>query len=174
MTEPKTEKEKFLCDEFQMFSWNGAVQRGGVYIENLAQDSPQKVAFRKKLTKSWNEMLCMYQNKEILEEEHFNNIEKLAECFKSHKCILREPYYKIGIAQKLLNLRLKYLWCIGKICRPPHCPIDRRILNKVRWKCDPWTKWDCIDQYKAAIELIEKSSGSKHIADWELWFFNNK
>jgi hypothetical protein len=39
-----------------------------------------------------------------------------------------------GIAQKLLNLYLKYLWCVGYIVEPPHCPIDRIIIGKTSFR----------------------------------------
>ena len=172
MTEPKTEKEKFLCDEFEMFSWNGAVQRGYVYREDLPDNCDEKITFRKDITELCNKILPVYKNKKISKEYHFGNIEKLAKCIESHKKILREPYYKIGIAQKLLNLRLKYLWCAGKSKKPRHCPIDGKILNHVKWKGKSWTQWECIDEYKDAIAQIKENTYGEHLADWELRTFN--
>ena len=28
-------------------------------------------------------------------------------------------------------LYLKYLWCLGEICRPPHCPFDRMVIEEL-------------------------------------------
>jgi hypothetical protein len=38
---------------------------------------------------------------------------------------------RIGLAQKALNLYLKYLWCLGEIHEPPHCPLDSIVLGQV-------------------------------------------
>ena len=55
--------------------------------------------------------------------------------------ILRQPGYKIGVAQRLLNLQLKYLWCIGIAGEPPNCPVDRVMINKTYLKNQvAWTK----------------------------------
>ena len=182
--EKMNENEKFLCAEFQMLSWNGAMQRASVYRKYPTENYDKKKnderkksreKFRECLTnKLYKQILPTYgkEMKPVSEEEHCNNIEKLAKCIESHKKILREPYHKIGTAQKLLNLQLKYLWCAGKICRPPHCPIDSRILKHVKWKCEPWTRWKCIDIYKAAIEKIRNKADGEHVADWELRTFN--
>jgi hypothetical protein len=37
--------------------------------------------------------------------------------------------FRVGTAQKALNLYLKYLWCLGEIKTPPHCPFDRGIIQ---------------------------------------------
>ena len=43
--------------------------------------------------------------------------------------------FKIGHSQKLLNLMLKYYWCLEWLkYTPPHCPIDRMILVAAKVK----------------------------------------
>ncbi len=57
------------------------------------------------------------------------------------KDILFGNGFRVGIAQKALNLYLKYLWCLGKITEPPHCPFDSIIISEI--KCNiKWTEMD--------------------------------
>ena len=55
--------------------------------------------------------------------------------------VLYEKKIPIGIAQKAVNLYLKYMWCFGWIPEPPHCRIDRTVLEAVDDQ-DDWTKMD--------------------------------
>ena len=79
---------------------------------------------------------------------------------------------------KLLNLQLKYLWCAGMVKKPPHCPVDRIILEKtkLRGKCN-WTEIDSIERYEEVIQVFTEqadSEGFKHIADWELCNYSRR
>jgi hypothetical protein len=57
-----------------------------------------------------------------------------------------------GIAQKMLNLYLKYMWSLGNIQEPPHFPVDRIIQIKLirtsqttrdyPIKIEAWTQFD--------------------------------
>ena len=174
-----TEKEKFLRREFWMFSWNGSVQRNHTY-KKVKETEAERTEKRKKF-KEWlldycdKKLLPMYENQEICECIHYKNIEKLKEEAGEYKNgkILFDGKYKIGTAQKLLNLYLKYLWCEGILSpKPPHCPVDGTILKYVGWDGEPWTKWESINQYKAAIEKIRNKANGEHIADWELHTYN--
>ena len=40
--------------------------------------------------------------------------------------------FRIGVAQKALNLYLKHLWCLDWIYEPPHCPFDNGIIRLLR------------------------------------------
>jgi len=71
---------------------------------------------------------------------------------------------------------LKYLWCLGDIPVPPHCPIDRGIIDQLdipkqeRKKYD-WTKLDKIEDYRHLIGLCckkAKMGKRESIAEWEL------
>ena len=88
--------------------------------------------------------------------------------------------YRYGIAQKLLNLYLKYLWCIKLIHTPPHCPIDRIIINKLKLKCN-WTQINDEKYYRRIIEKIKKTikldevhSPNESIAEWELKVYSRR
>lgn len=52
----------------------------------------------------------------VAEEHHIKNIVSLSEKLsKEHAGALVNGRFRIGVAQKALNLYLKYLWCLGKV-----------------------------------------------------------
>ena len=62
---------------------------------------------------------------------HCENIENLITYANSADTdVLGENRYKYGVAQKLLNLALKYYWCLGEIKEPPHCPVDKIVIDQ--------------------------------------------
>ena len=168
--------QKFLCSEFWILSWKASMPRPHKLYKSTAKYS-EKNKFKKDLIRHCKEnILSQYTNGKIVKgEQHCNNIKKLKEYANNkspYKHIIRKSYYNIGVAQKLLNLQLKYLWCMGKIKTPPHCPVDRIILErtKLKGKCN-WTEIDSIPRYEKAIKAITEQAtkdGCKSIADWEL------
>jgi len=72
--------------------------------------------------------------------------------------ILRDGNYRYGVAEKLLNLALKYYWCLGHIPTPPHCPVDRIVIEKthLRGRVN-WTEIKDEPQYRGVIEANQKS-----------------
>ena len=166
-------KNEFLMHEFFILSIGGAFQRGNVYEKkNVSED--ERKEFRKELEKELIEISKSYINGEVASEKHIENINKLIN-FSKGKKILNDERLKFGIAQKLLNLYLKYLWCSEKIKIPPHCPFDRIILEKLGVK-DNWTQMDNLESYKKWIESakIVSEKNNLKIAEWELGAFNRR
>ena len=83
------------------------------------------------------------------------------------ECDVIEKDISFGVAQKLLNLYLKYEWCLGKIDEPPHCPVDSVILQELGMNELKWSQMDR-GQYEDVIEVIKKKANSVSIAVWEL------
>src|SRR5258706_4888538 len=85
-------------------------------------------------------------NSGVSEAEHLQNIEMLANSLSvMHGPALYGGRYKIGIAQRALNLCLKYWWCMDRIPCPPHCPFDEKMITELRSKgysCPDWTELD--------------------------------
>ncbi|MBN3196976.1 hypothetical protein [Pectobacterium versatile] len=82
--------------------------------------------------------------------------------------------YKFGVAQKLLNLLLKYLWCLGNIPEPPYCPVDRIILEKTSFRGKVnWTIITRTSEYQRAICAIKPIAQScdLSIAECECQFY---
>ena len=85
---------------------------------------------------------------------------------------------KIGVAQKAINLYLKYLWCLCLIEEPPHCPLDRNIISNLKENNDvSWT--DLVDdigkrKYKEIMDEIGELARDegRSIAEWELLQYN--
>lgn len=84
-------------------------------------------------------------------------------------CSLSDGRFRIGLAQKALNLYLKYLWCAGFAARPPHCPVDAIILESAGIRAaTPWTRLDSIEEYARLIEALRAIASGRPLAEWEL------
>jgi hypothetical protein len=83
---------------------------------------------------------------------------------------------RFGIAQKLINLYLKYRWCLGQIPTPPHCPFDRIIISKIGLYNGVinWTEIDCPNTYRSLVEKAQIKAGEMSIAEWELLEFSRR
>ena len=173
-------KKKFLIDQAIVNSISAAFQHAGVYVQGLKDNDNRKDALRKALDNELRSLGAIYANA-VTEKAHCQNIVRLADTqtrqFKDSG-ILRNGRFRIGIAQKALNLYLKYLWCLGDIPTPPHCPIDRLIIDKLNlsWKESGnynWTKIDDIEKYKTLIQKCRDKAGNASLAEWELkeWTF---
>jgi len=171
-------KKDFLIYQAVATSIIAAFQHAGVYKKGLEVADTRKIALRKDLEGALRSLATRYTNP-INEEEHCHNIEDLANALtQKYKPtgILRSDRFRIGIAQKALNLYLKNLWCLGEIITPPHCPLDRLIIDKLglRWNERSqydWTKLDDIEKYKELISRCAhkaRERGCENIAEWEL------
>jgi hypothetical protein len=104
------------------------------------------------------------------ERQHYLNLAQLVE-FGTGALpgSLRDGRYRYGVAQKLLNLALKYHWCLGQISEPPHCPIDRIIIEKTHLRGQV-NRTEIVDeeQYRAVIEAVRRKAEPESIARWEL------
>lgn len=173
-------KKKFLIDQAIVNSIGAAFQHAGVYVKGLKDNDDRKDGLRKALAENLCSLGPTYR-RAVTEEKHCQNIVNLADTLtEEHKDsgVLRDGRFRIGIAQKALNLYLKYLWCLGDIQTPPHCPIDRRIIDRLnlKWKDRrkyDWTKLDDIEKYRTLIHKCREEARDKSLAEWELkeWTF---
>lgn len=149
-------------------SVNAALLRGFVYSKR----SPLEA--REAFKEDWKNALrkAVGTRKKISEDLLLKNIEKIAAAMsRKHGRILVKKKMRVGTSQKALNLYLKYLWCLGKISEPPHCPLDARILAKARLYDAKWTHLDSIAKYKQWIKGCGKAverTGAGSLAEWEL------
>src|SRR5687767_7872600 len=124
-----TAQEQFLKDELASLTLMATVQRSRVYATNTAVSSRRR--FQRDLRLKLEELATQYVRR-IDEDTHIHNITALAEYLtERHAAILCDGRFRIGAAQKALNLHLKYLWCLGKINLPPHCPFDYEIIKRL-------------------------------------------
>ena len=167
-----TTKQSFMFKEVCILAWNASVQRANLYNAEVKPENRKSSEFRSKmLAFIENELLPDYKE-EVAEEAHVANIERLVRHGSQvGKVILGAEGYKFGVAQKLLNLLLKYLWCLGYFSEPLHCPVDRIVLDKTTLKGKlNWTAITTKEQYQSAIAAIRAvaSREALSLAEWEL------
>ncbi len=177
-------KEKFLNNEIWVLTFGGGFQRANIYKEEVP--STVRKDFRMKLRNYIEALVKENYSFKITEEDHIENILSIVNFSKKHKFEGFNIPINFGVAQKLLNLYLKYLWCAGKLeTTPIHFPVDRimqEILNKEalqlgfpKNELKPWTKYEDEVEYLKMIRLAESVRQLKYndlsLAEMELEIF---
>lgn len=180
-------KERFLINEIITLSIDGSFrtrnQNAPVYIKNCKEAEKDKF---KKYTRNY--LLEIYNDCKISTNSTISE-DKLIEIIKYFKVeattkfskILHNNTFRFGISQKMINLFLKYLWCLDLINEPPHCPFDGIIMEKlVENGVTDLTNWTILDSEKDYLKFV---NGAKIVANkysmtmacWELssWNPNN-
>jgi hypothetical protein len=167
-----SDQEQFLKDELFSLTLMATVQRANVYAAASAEKD--RKAFQAAL-RSRLEGLAKTYRETVLEETHIQNVLGLSSHLSSsHARVLRDGRFRIGPAQKALNLYLKYLWCLGMIPAPPHCPFDFRVISKLSTYTGPsWTALDTEGEYRVLIEAARATAQGMSLATWELQTYNN-
>lgn len=169
MNEPS--RERFLRDEFHGLTLGATTQRGNVYARGLSE--AERSLVHQSLRTSLDGMSAEYL-REVSESVHLARIAELADKISSrHAALLAGGRFRIGSAQKALNLFLKYLWCAGLIPTPPHCPFDARVIAKLPSadRC-AWTTLDEMPSYQHLVEAARRVAGDRSLAEWELDLYN--
>ncbi len=174
------ERIEFVINELWILAWAASVQRAKLYGEKTdsAQSSAAAIKFREDLIRFLTEKIIPQYVQGCTEEQHYKNIEALiSHATKVNPGILGEAGYKYGVAQKLLNLALKYYWCLGLIAEPPHCPIDRIIISKTRHnRSINWTQILKRSEYEEVVKEIKDLARKKglSITQWELAHYRRR
>src|SRR5258708_1147109 len=105
-----TEKQKFISDELFKLVINATFGRSKTYKDSAKVSKKEKL--KKALRHFLEEKKEKYISGHVLENEHIGNIKKLSRDLtgKFPDCLFKVRF-RIGSAQKALNLYLKYLWC---------------------------------------------------------------
>lgn len=177
-------KWKFINHQLIVDTINAAFQRANIYQDPLNVSDPNRKELREELEEQLIQLSKKYTSA-VTDAQHCQNIEylanKLTEMFRQSD-LLEGKKFRIGIAQKALNLYLKYLWCLGRIETPPHCPFDSVVIAELwlflskqpkqeKKKKINWTEMDSIDDYKELVRIgRELICGTKYknLAEWEL------
>jgi hypothetical protein len=165
-----SEQQKFLADVSFGVALLGTVQRGKLYREGASET--QKRAFRSAL-RSALEILIEQYREGVSEEEHIVIIDNLALTLsEKYPDALKGGRFRIGSAQKALNLYLKLLWCLDQIPTPPHCPFDSVVLSRIPG-CEHvrWTQLDSLSEYQRIVDYAKVAAGKVPLADWELCLY---
>lgn len=164
-------REEFIKKEIWILTIAGAFQRANIYTQNVEKE---KEKFKEVLYSILDELAKEYE-KDVSESKHIENIHKINDGIREFQHILQENKLSFGVCQKLLNLYLKYLWCLDKIPTPPHFPVDRKIQEKMKLNVTSWTSKDFNEeQYLKVIEeskKLAKELSYNSIADFELDLF---
>ena len=164
-------KKEFLLNEVWLLTVSGAFQRSNAYKTKVS--THLKNEFRKKLHELLVEISKEYENG-VSESKHMDNIERV-HSFEHES--LSNNQLNFGISQKLLNLYLKYLWCLGYIETPPHFPLDRIIQQKLYVKnMESWTKMNDKLPYLNVMKIAKEQAEKRNIslAELELELFNRR
>lgn len=166
-------KREYIKNEILTLTILGGLGRSSVYKKAIqeADRNDLKSFLRKKLGKYSK----IYKSR-VDEKHHINNIKIFSrDVTNKYPEILKNDRFRIGIAQKLLNLYLKYLWVLGWIFEPPHCPFDDKIISKLGLKIK-WTKMDSIEDYKRLVGRVREIANDNglSIAEWELKMWSRK
>jgi hypothetical protein len=175
-----SKKRDFVISELWILAWGASVQRAKLYGEKDPSDKKFKSAqnkFREDIVSFLIGKIIPQYEKGCSEQQHYTNIEALIDyANKVNPGILGSSGYKYGIAQKLLNLALKYYWCLGLIIEPHHCPIDRIIINKTKYSGKTnWTQILHRHEYEKIINEIKLLAKKDWVSvpEWELSVYNN-
>ncbi|KVV16422.1 hypothetical protein [Flavobacterium sp. TAB 87] len=190
MTVVEKSQYDFIQNEIWILTFGGAFQRANIYIaKDLAE---QKKSDFKKGIRAFIEstILDNYKTTLVSDENHIQNIKKVSDYSANFSELFNNEKINFGIAQKMLNLYLKYRWSLGHIQSPPHFPVDRiiqELLNKELKaigikgeELKAWTQFTDEHHYikviKNARELIlKKESFANHsLAELELSLFQRR
>lgn len=170
-------KKEFIQDEFWMLTINAAFQRANVYTNSPSEEVRNyfKSELREYIS---NSLIPFYENTIVSEDTHIENIQLLSRYTEKYRDILREGKLNFGVCQKLLNLYLKYLWCIDEVKIPPHFPVDRIIQNELGIS-NPisWTKNMGVDEYILIISFAKEMLSvhkKDNLAELELELFKRR
>lgn len=154
---------------------SAAFQRSTTYRKDEDFSSKQKDALRETLKSFLRSTVNdpLYVAGSVSDSQHRSKIIELADAVSSqHANLLEGEKFRIGSAQKILNLYLKFHWCMGKIAEPPHCPLDRIVIERLakKYHTHKWTKLDSIGDYQLLIDALRElaTRGGCSIAQWEL------
>ncbi len=168
-------KFTFINNEIWSLTFAGAFQRANIYSSKVSDNEKNefKVGLRKFVEE---ELYAFYQKDTIHDDIHLEQIYKLSNYSKKYTSILQGEQLNFGVSQKIVNLFLKYQWCLGKIPPPPHFPVDRRIQEIIKYKpIVSWTKFKDETDYMKIICFVRKNLGDhSNIAQYELDHFERR
>lgn len=185
----KESQHGFIQNEIWMLTYGGAFQRANIY--NKTSSEEQRGYFKTK-TRAYivDVVLDNYKEGKVSDEQHIENIKSISEYSSNFSEIFQEGKINFGIAQKILNLYLKYMWSLGNIQEPPHFPVDRIIQEELikqskrlgikPLKLEAWTQFNDEQHYLKVIDsardlILNNESFAKHsLAELELLLFDRR
>ncbi|MFQ5346053.1 MAG: hypothetical protein ACE5DZ_08870 [Mariprofundus sp.] len=166
-------KQQFIKSQIWSLSVAAAFQRGNVYKKDSAPTDKKKSKFKSELKKIIDSQIERLDA--VGSDEYIERLEKLQ---KQINAMIKEKgfssgvqHFRFGTLQKLVNLYLKYQWCLGWQPEPHHCPFDGVVLEKLNVS-GKWTKSDSAVEYRDWVDEAQEKSKEGSIAQWELKVWN--
>jgi len=174
-------KTEFLLYEFAQYSIQAGLAtrnaENAIYLSDVGNASTSgRSALRNSIRNRLMLLGTKYESQKVSEAEHIAHIHTFVnETSTSFRSILKDGNFRFGIAQKILNLFLKYLWSSRVISETVHCPIDRIIKERLisldsNIRLVDWTSMTREEEYLEYIRAIEIHSRAEGITigEWEL------
>ena len=157
VTSEDSHKQRFIADELFSLTLQVTLQHSQTYKKGIS--NKEKAEFQQNLKRRLERYSAKYSNP-VSEDQHIVNIETLAkEVSDAFKDCLDHKIFRIGSAQKALNLYLKYLWTIGRIKMPPHCPVDSIVITRLPpSKRRQWTRMNKNPRIQRTHSCIKRRS----------------
>jgi hypothetical protein len=144
-------------------SIRAALQRNKTYVDGSA--AIDRKLFRRAWAFHITEAAKRYSNP-ITDAEHCKAIAQIAQSLTdSYKGFLLGKRLRFGTSQKAFNLYLKFLWRLGLIPMPPHCPVDGVVLHSAGIS-GSWTQSDSSEEYMRWIDALRQHAG-RNLSEWE-------
>ncbi len=172
----KKAAKEYLREQLWIRTVDGALGRTRIYSSKDAKREHQE--YRTELRAFLEDLLStQYALRSVTEDEHLKNIDRIQRFRGKKKGVLKGNKIPFGVAQKILNLFLKYRWVIGDIKAPTHFPVDRQIQEILDYQ--PLVNWTGRNneemtraKYMKIIEHARKCSDGQSLAEYELEEYN--
>lgn len=166
--------DQFVRREIAYLTILASFQHAKIYADHASLGERPDV--RNSLCNELELLADDYLRGPVSDENHVRHIVAFADKMTElHGRVLHESRFRIGIAQKAVNLYLKYCWCFGRMPNPPpHCPFDRTVIQGLP-DCEDinFTQFDDVRTYRKLAAAAKAKAGSQSVAEWELALFND-
>lgn len=151
-------------------SINAAINRGRVYAPNVLP--PAKSAFRYDCKRYLSDFGISYDVENWDLKRYCQEILSFCRAItQDHSAALTNGILRVGTAQKMISLYLKYLWLSGESAKMPICAVlDRPILTASGYLNPPnWTELNDIKVYECIQQFIDKKASSEGFGSPAAW-----
>jgi hypothetical protein len=169
-------KEKVISSMLVRLTFDGSFQRSKIYSSKASAKDKKK--FRDFMASELQQFLKNIEKQgSYSDNKHYNAIHNFSN-FITNKFspILFRKRFRIGTAQKFINLYWKVAWILGKTTRQPiHCPFDSVVIKQLPGEITTrFTQCDILDEYRELVEAAREAAGKhRSIAEWEADIYFN-
>jgi hypothetical protein len=171
MADPFLEETKVADERTAMQeAIKSALQQRQNTVYSRTEVGDERDVFRGQLRKLMRDNARQY-TQPVSDAGHYAVIRGIADTLSAKfGHILTGRRFRYGTAQKAFNLYLKFLWRLGQITTPPHCPVDGIVLTHAGIDAR-WTHSDSEAEYVGWIKTLKQRAHPLSLSEWEyrLW-----